>query len=100
MARFDRGGLTQEENAFILDVLERANSPAAKEQQRKLDRGLIRLHVEGLIRENWPPEAAIARVCEKRGVSRATVFRALALPKRLGLQRLMLRPRDLMRGRR
>jgi hypothetical protein len=70
--------LTQKEREYLADLVESSRSGhRGRVELRKIERKLIRLHVESLIEEGMTKTAAVAAVVQARGVSRAKVFDAL-----------------------
>jgi hypothetical protein len=76
--------LTDGEREFVAIFLDQHDGRRGAAYLRRIERALIRGRVEGLRAEGMKLEAAVALVMRERGLSRATVFKALNAPQTIG----------------
>jgi hypothetical protein len=78
-----RRPLTPELSEYVAQLLELVESKRDKDEVRRIDKELIRQHVEGLMEEEGlKKESAVAEVAQSRGVSRSTIYDALGKSKK------------------
>ena len=70
------GELTAAHRQFIAEALERLEGPRGKAEVRAVEKQLIRLHLDNLMKQGWKREAAVHEVMRVRGHSRSTVYAA------------------------